>query len=130
MQSQDGCLIGHFTSRLELHAQMVTDNIFWSQIKSVLGQHEASVCMGKVSTEISDTESAKNFCVAILDLLQKETLQNTVAMAFEVILHKQQSSETAHQISFCRLFRNEREVWQVRDLNCGEFEGNFTDLKE
>ena len=130
VQSQDGHLIEDFNFRRELHSEVLTDSIFWLQMKSGLGRHEESIFVGEVSTGISDVESAKNFCVEILDLLQKETLQNTVAMAFEVILNKKQSSETAHQISFCRFFRNEMEVWRVRDLNCGEFEGNFPDLKE
>lgn len=129
-QSSSGCLIDHFTTRQKLHSEILTDKIFWLQIKFGLDQHEASIYISRVSTAISDSESAKNFCIDILELLRKEALQNMDNMAFEVILHKKQSDESAHQISFYRFFRNEKEIWRIRDLNYGEFEGNFTDLKE
>ncbi len=130
-QPSSGCLVDNFTSRQQLHSEIVTDKIFWLQIKSSLDQYKKSICIGQVSTARNDCESAKIFCSNILDLLKKEASENIANIAFEVILQKKQSNEMMHQVSFYRFFsRNETEIWRIRDLNYGEFEGSFTDLKE
>ncbi len=124
----------HFTSRKDIHAQSVTNKIYLLQMSFGLiinKSADKSICLHYITGDVSNYKNAKQFCIETLEKMRAAAqLEKGATMSFEVRLSSSTSETRAHQISFCCFYLDEKEVWRVRDLNFGEFEGEFSTLKE
>jgi hypothetical protein len=115
-----------FNSRKSLHSEPISDDIYALQMK-----HQWNALNNDyhaLSQVVDNPESAKDFCMSILEWLRSNTPENNSTVCFTVILGNQYNT-IAHQISFCRFFRSEIECFRIRDLNLGEFEAAFSELQ-
>lgn len=128
-RSQSSCLRNDFSSRATLHSEQCTDNTYRLQMRHLADAHLQSITFHIILAASNDAENVKQFCVDILNALQVRAAQNNHTVCFEVYLFNELNKE-GHYVSFCRFFRTEVEVWRVRDVNYGEFEGNFCDLRK
>jgi hypothetical protein len=118
-------LIDKFDKKEQLHCELVSENVYRLQMKYMLGREE-SIYLGRLSGGTKKIGWVENLSNAIFELMRHEANKIELPNSFEVYLGK----KDAHLISFHQFFRKGVEYWRMRDLNYGEFEGTFEDLKE
>lgn len=122
-------LAKHFICRQDFHSEAITHDAYLLQMTQINDMYKMSLPIGNVSIEVESVDGVKRFCDHIFDFLHTKATQNKSTMCFEIALHHQ-PDKRGHLIAFCRFFKEEVELWRIRDVNYGEFEASFYDLKE